>query len=110
MYIFQPWYVKVVQQKMGWMIKSPSSCLGALLVLGLVLNVAVISNAGKSSSFVRKVEKSVDMPLDSDVFRLPPGHNAPQQVPFLAIFPLMLLRLGYLCPNIQLGCFMKKNE
>ncbi|PON77410.1 Acid phosphatase [Trema orientale] len=51
-----------------------------VLVLGLVLNGAVLSNGGKTSTFVRKVEKTIDMPLDSDVFRVPPGYNAPQQV------------------------------
>lgn len=56
------------------------ACFGAVLVLGLVLSVVVASNAGKTSSFVRKVEMSVDMPLDSDVFGIPPGYNAPQQV------------------------------
>nr|GMD08660.1 purple acid phosphatase 2-like [Ipomoea batatas] len=29
---------------------------------------------------MRKIEKTVDMPLDSDVFQAPPGYNAPQQV------------------------------
>ncbi|GLT42832.1 hypothetical protein SLA2020_168130 [Shorea laevis] len=50
------------------------------LVLGLVLNGAVFCNGGKTSSYVRKVEKSVDMPLDSDTFKVPHGYNAPQQV------------------------------
>ncbi|KAJ1400312.1 Purple acid phosphatase-like, N-terminal, partial [Sesbania bispinosa] len=54
--------------------------LGFLLALALVLNVAVLSNGGKTSLFVRKVEKTVDMPLDSDVFAVPSGYNAPQQV------------------------------
>ncbi|WOG84687.1 hypothetical protein DCAR_0103871 [Daucus carota subsp. sativus] len=51
--------------------------------LGLVLfllNVADLCNGGVTSSFVRKVEKTIDMPLDSDVFEVPPGYNAPQQV------------------------------
>ncbi|GLT30623.1 hypothetical protein SLA2020_054150 [Shorea laevis] len=52
----------------------------SVLVLGLVLNAAVLCNGGKTSSFVRKPEKSVDMPLHSDVFRVPHGYNAPQQV------------------------------
>lgn len=43
-------------------------------------DVFVFVNGGSSSSFVRKVEKTIDMPLDSDVFRTPPGYNAPQQV------------------------------
>lgn len=63
----------------------PVSSMAALVfVLGLVLNVAVLCNGGKTSTFVRNVEKTVDMPLDSDVFRVPPGYNAPQQVYCLA--------------------------
>jgi hypothetical protein len=66
-----------------------------LLVLGLVLNLVFVCNGGKSSSFVRKVEKAIDMPLDSDVFHVPSGYNAPQQVffylPFLSNLCLFLL-------------------
>lgn len=51
-----------------------------VLVLGLLLNESLLCNGGVTSSFIRKVEKTVDMPLDSDVFRAPPGYNAPQQV------------------------------
>ncbi|RVW93236.1 Purple acid phosphatase 2 [Vitis vinifera] len=40
----------------------------------------VVCHGGITSSFVRKVEKTIDMPLDSDVFRVPLGYNAPQQV------------------------------
>ncbi|KAJ0077145.1 hypothetical protein Patl1_36516 [Pistacia atlantica] len=40
----------------------------------------MLCNGGKTSSFVRKLEETVDMPLDSDVFQVPPGSNAPQQV------------------------------
>ncbi|KAJ4962856.1 hypothetical protein NE237_022795 [Protea cynaroides] len=40
----------------------------------------LLCNGGITSSFVRNIEKSVDMPLDSDVFRVPTGYNAPQQV------------------------------
>lgn len=29
---------------------------------------------------MQKVEKTIDLPLDSDVFRVPPGYNVPQQV------------------------------
>ncbi|XP_077253121.1 purple acid phosphatase-like [Tasmannia lanceolata] len=53
---------------------------GCLIVLGLILQSVISCNGGFTSSFVRKVEKTVDMPLDSDVFRVPPGYNAPQQV------------------------------
>lgn len=51
-----------------------------IVVLGLVLNGAVMCNGGITSSYVRKVEKTVDMPFYSDVFDVPPGYNAPQQV------------------------------
>ncbi|KAI5061818.1 hypothetical protein GOP47_0022357 [Adiantum capillus-veneris] len=33
-----------------------------------------------TSLYVRSLEASVDMPLDADVFQVPPGFNAPQQV------------------------------
>lgn len=48
-----------------------------------VFNIVDLCNGGVTSSFVRKVEKTIDMPLDSDVFKVPPGYNAPQQVFFL---------------------------
>lgn len=56
-------------------------CLG----LGLILNFTLLCEAGVTSGYVRKILSSEssdidDMPLDSDVFRVPPGYNAPQQV------------------------------
>ncbi|GMJ02870.1 PHOSPHATASE UNDERPRODUCER 1, purple acid phosphatase 10 [Hibiscus trionum] len=51
-----------------------------VIVLVLVLNSAVFCHGGNTSVYVRKVEKTVDMPLDNDVFRVPLGYNAPQQV------------------------------
>ncbi|KAJ6797720.1 purple acid phosphatase 2 [Iris pallida] len=60
---------------------SPSSLSLVLFVLLVSLGVAVQHcHGGETSSFVRKVEKSIDMPLHSDVFRVPAGYNAPQQV------------------------------
>ncbi|PSS29462.1 Purple acid phosphatase [Actinidia chinensis var. chinensis] len=53
-------------------------CVVALL--GLLMNAVVLCNGGTTSGFVRPLEKTVDMPLHSDVFRAPPGYNAPQQV------------------------------
>ncbi|KAK1297502.1 Purple acid phosphatase 2 [Acorus calamus] len=44
------------------------------------LSLVWVSHGGITSEFVRKVEKTIDMPLDSDVFRVPHGYNAPQQV------------------------------
>ncbi|XP_044510305.1 purple acid phosphatase 2-like [Mangifera indica] len=51
-----------------------------LAVVGLISSAAKFSNGGRTSSFVRSANLSLDMPLDSDVFRVPPGYNAPQQV------------------------------
>ncbi|KAL5707030.1 prolyl aminopeptidase [Ranunculus cassubicifolius] len=54
---------------------------GLILVAFAILNASVLPcNGGFTSSFVRKVEKSGDMPLNSDVFKAPNGYNAPQQV------------------------------
>ena len=51
------------------------------LVQSLILKQGVsVNGGGITSKFVRKVEKAIDMPLDSDVFSVPPGFNAPQQV------------------------------
>ncbi|KAI8533048.1 hypothetical protein RHMOL_Rhmol11G0265600 [Rhododendron molle] len=64
--------------RMGFL--GVSGC-SALAILGLFLNaVALFCNGGTTSAFVRPVEKTVDMPLHSDVFRAPAGYNAPQQV------------------------------
>jgi hypothetical protein len=51
-----------------------------LFVVCLILSSAEIVNGGITSSYVRDADFSLDMPLDSDVFRVPPGYNAPQQV------------------------------
>ncbi|KAL9684310.1 hypothetical protein QQ045_021745 [Rhodiola kirilowii] len=53
----------------------------AVMMLYVVaMMMANFCHAGVTSRFVRKLEESQDMPLDSDVFRVPPGYNAPQQV------------------------------
>jgi hypothetical protein len=51
--------------------------LVGLLVLAVLLAAA---EAGVTSAYRRKLEATADMPLDADVFRVPPGYNAPQQV------------------------------
>ncbi|KAL4556418.1 hypothetical protein LXL04_039069 [Taraxacum kok-saghyz] len=40
----------------------------------------LLSKGGITSTFIRNEEKSLDMPLESDVFRVSSGYNAPQQV------------------------------
>uniref|UniRef100_A0A0D3BDY7 Purple acid phosphatase N-terminal domain-containing protein n=1 Tax=Brassica oleracea var. oleracea TaxID=109376 RepID=A0A0D3BDY7_BRAOL len=51
-----------------------------LLFLCLVLDSLVLfSHGGTTSSYVRRLQATVDMPLDSDVFRVSPGCDAPQQ-------------------------------
>lgn len=55
--------------------------LNRLLVLTVLLGLFLrFCHGGVTSTFVRKVEKTIDMPLDADVFRVPSGYNAPQQV------------------------------
>lgn len=53
-----------------------------VVVLGVfILNSSEVCNGGETSMFIRRRNDiSADMPLDSDVFRVPPGYNAPQQV------------------------------
>ncbi|XWS25842.1 hypothetical protein CRYUN_Cryun27aG0101700 [Craigia yunnanensis] len=53
--------------------------LSVICHLCLFLSVSDFCNGGITSTFVRK-EYSPDMPLESDVFQVPPGYNAPQQV------------------------------
>jgi hypothetical protein len=64
------------------------------LALILILNLVFVCNGGTSSIFVRKIEKSVDMPLDSDVFHVPSGYNAPQQVFFVTSFSKLIHGIG----------------
>jgi hypothetical protein len=85
------------KKKMGFLLLRLSFS-SFLLVLGLVLNLVFVCNGGKSSSFVRKVEKAIDMPLDSDVFHVPSGYNAPQQVFFYLPF---LCNLCFFCCFLQ---------
>ncbi|KAG2631070.1 hypothetical protein PVAP13_3KG571100 [Panicum virgatum] len=57
--------------------------LGGRRCLGLAAFVAalfLVADAGVTSRYRRKLEATADMPLDADVFRVPPGYNAPQQV------------------------------
>ena len=77
---------KMLNSNLKRMGSSPSSSSVVFAVLFLALNAPVLCHGGKTSSFVRKVEKTVDMNLDSDVFRVPPGYNAPQQVLFFVCF------------------------
>lgn len=52
-----------------------------LLAAAVLLAVAfAAAEAGVTSEYRRKLEATVEMPLDADVFRVPPGYNAPQQV------------------------------
>ena len=51
-----------------------------LLVGVIILGSSELSYGGKTSSFLRSNDLSLDMPLDSDVFQVPPGYNAPEQV------------------------------
>ncbi|XP_061350741.1 purple acid phosphatase 2-like isoform X5 [Gastrolobium bilobum] len=58
--------------------------VGAFLLIVLVFLFSTgelrFCIGGKTSTFMRNDYLSLDMPIDSDVFRVPPGYNAPQQV------------------------------
>lgn len=70
----------------------PSISDFAAAVLVLVWSAAAVCNGGKTSAFVRRVEESADMPLDSDVFKVPSGYNAPQQVStVICSFPILIV-------------------
>lgn len=59
-----------------------------ILVPFVILNFVNNVNAGITSRFIREEWPSVDIPLDHEVFAVPKGYNAPQQVrfsPFLAV-------------------------
>ncbi|WOL08022.1 purple acid phosphatase 2 [Canna indica] len=58
----------------------PISFPVALLLVAALVGFVRRCDGGVTSSFVRKAEKTISMPMDSDVFRVPPGYNAPQQV------------------------------
>ncbi|KAL5697873.1 Bifunctional purple acid phosphatase 26 [Ranunculus cassubicifolius] len=49
-------------------------------VVVLISSLISYGSAGITSSFVRSVWPSVDIPLENHVFKVPDGHNAPQQV------------------------------
>ncbi|KAK2446448.1 purple acid phosphatase [Trifolium repens] len=51
-----------------------------LLLTALVYHEMRFCMGGNTSTFLRNDYLSLDMPLDSDVFRVPLGYNAPQQV------------------------------
>ncbi|KAF3435762.1 hypothetical protein FNV43_RR22854 [Rhamnella rubrinervis] len=74
--------MKIGKMKIGLMrLGLPVSSMAALvLILGLVLNVVLFCNGGKTSTYIRVGWKTDNMPLDSGVFEVPPGYNAPQQV------------------------------
>jgi hypothetical protein len=56
------------------------------ILLQLILVFVIFSgflengNAGITSAFIRSEWPSIDIPLDIEVFAVPKGHNAPQQV------------------------------
>ncbi|KAL6640272.1 hypothetical protein ACP70R_022121 [Stipagrostis hirtigluma subsp. patula] len=52
----------------------------AVLVLVAACAAAAARGAGVTSPYRRSLQMLPDMPLDADVFRAPPGNNAPEQV------------------------------
>ena len=52
-------------------------------------------HCGVTSSYKRKLAATVDMPLDSDVFKVPQGYNAPQQANIFFILSYNVLYIKY---------------
>ncbi|KAB1207328.1 Purple acid phosphatase 2 [Morella rubra] len=57
-----------------------SSFIASAVVLGLILNAAVLCYGGRTSTYMRPTEFNRDMPVDSPAYYVPPGKNTPQQV------------------------------
>lgn len=77
-----------------------------LLVFLTLITVLGFCEGGLTSSYTRKNGLSRDMPLDSDVFREPPGYNSPQQVKYEALFTSLQNSMYFVLP-----CFLgEKNK
>ncbi|XP_028778246.1 bifunctional purple acid phosphatase 26-like [Neltuma alba] len=61
-------------------IRMQTLLLNFVLATLLFLSAIKDGNARTTSSFIRSEWPSVDIPLDNEVFAVPKGHNAPQQV------------------------------
>lgn len=73
---------------MGSVLMLLQLVLTFFLFWGLVKN----GDAGITSSFIRTEWPSDDIPLDNEVFAVPDGHNAPQQVS-ICIFEYLVQKI-----------------
>jgi hypothetical protein len=71
----------------GWLInnhakvvETQSMLLQLILVFVIFLGFLENGNAGITSAFMQSEWPSIDIPLDNEVFAVPKGHNASQQV------------------------------
>lgn len=67
---------------LDWGVGMHAWLFNFVLATFLFLSAIKDGNAGITSSFVRSEWPSVDIPLDNEVFAVPKGQNAPQQVSF----------------------------
>lgn len=67
---------------LDWGVGMQAWLFNFVLATFLFLSAIKDGNAGITSSFVRSEWPSVDIPLDNEVFAVPKGQNAPQQVSF----------------------------
>ena len=61
-------------------VETQSMLLQLILVFVIFLGFVKNGNAGITSAFIRSEWPSIDIPLDNEVFAVPKGYNAPQQV------------------------------
>lgn len=64
----------------GTLVRMRTLFLKVIFVVFVSLSSAAIGYGGITSKFVRSEWPSVDIPVNHEVFAIPKGHNAPQQV------------------------------
>ncbi|WZZ43624.1 hypothetical protein YC2023_039883 [Brassica napus] len=60
--------------------------------------LVLLCHGGTTTSYVRRLEATADIPLDSDVFHVPPGCNAPQQYYYMVGVGQTERKLWFLTP------------
>ena len=61
-------------------VETQSMLLQLILVFVIFSGFLENGNAGITSAFMQSEWPSIDIPLDNEVFAVPKGHNASQQV------------------------------
>ena len=79
--------------KMWNSIEKFFSRLPLLLACLIFIGSADFASCGLTSSFIRKEWPAKDIPLDNEVFSVPKGHNAPQQVYYCILHSYFMFQI-----------------